>query len=88
MKGRIVFRSTGKLNVRTISLARLGDDVVSGRGDGNELQGLRAEGELRVPGQRSPSSDCRDLLTLKVYSVAGASCPLGSKERSRDPYQR
>ncbi len=35
--------STGKLKVTTTCLLASGHDVVSGRGDGDDLQGLGAE---------------------------------------------
>ncbi len=78
--GRIVFRSTGKLKVTTISFADSGG--VSEPDGERETMSSASVRNVNVvsPVSGPPSSERSPGSTLKVYSVAGASCP-GARRR-------
>ena len=88
MKGRMVFMSTGKLNVTTTCLHASGTTSSPDGETETSCSGSVRNVNVVSPVSASPCRECRDGLTLNVYSVAGASWPFGSKARRRDPYQR
>ena len=88
MKGRTVLRSTGKLNVTTISFVASGTTSCPEGVTETISSGSVRKVKLVSPTSGEPSSERSDPLTAKVYSVAGARAEVGSKARRRDPYQR
>ena len=80
--------STGKLKVTTTCLPASGTTSSPDGVTETICRGSVRKENFVSPVSASPWRERSDPFTLKVYSVAGASGPFGSKARRRDPYQR